>query len=301
MFEHLKKIKPIATAKIDPRLHDITVRQCLNHSGGWDRAVRGDAINWEPYICRAMNVRPPVTQLQFTSFTMGVPLDFAPGTNAIYSNIGYILLGEAIARVSGQTYERFVLEHVLKPMGIARLALHKPDGRYLVAESLRYLAGSLIALPALLLPMVNAAGGWSASVVDMARFLTNLDGSRGESVLTEKSRKAMIEAPPQPLKPRENGTYFGLGWDAVAVKDGQYSYFKDGSCQGMRHVYEAAAERRQLGTALQRQHGVRSAGHADRVGNRSRSSQADREFREVSGHRLVRGLRLIDCNFLFPR
>jgi hypothetical protein len=66
------------------------------------------------------------------------------------------------------------------------------------------------------------------------RFLSNLDGSRGESVLNEKSRKLMIEPPPLPLKPRADGSYFGLGWDkTVMIKQG-YGYFKDGSFQGMR-------------------------------------------------------------------
>jgi CubicO group peptidase (beta-lactamase class C family) len=81
---------------------------------------------------------------------------------------------------------------------------------------------------------VDAAGGWSASVVDMARFLTNLDGSRGEPVLNEKTRKLMLESPPRPIKPRPNGTYFGLGWDAVLVNGKGSTYFKDGSYQGMR-------------------------------------------------------------------
>ncbi|HKB36260.1 MAG TPA: hypothetical protein VKD72_07380, partial [Gemmataceae bacterium] len=71
-------------------------------------------------------------------------------------------------------------------------------------------------------------------VVDLARFLTNLDGSRGEPVLSEKTRQLMLEPPPRPLQPRENGTYFGLGWDSVLVKDRTFGYFKDGSYQGMR-------------------------------------------------------------------
>ena len=33
---------------------------------------------------------------------------------------------------------------------------------------------------------------------------------------------------------RDNGTWFGLGWDSVFVKDDAFGYFKDGSYQGMR-------------------------------------------------------------------
>jgi len=44
----------------------------------------------------------------------------------------------------------------------------------------------------------------------------------------------MLDAPPKPLLPRQNGTYFGLGWDSVLVKGKAFGYFKDGSYQGMR-------------------------------------------------------------------
>jgi hypothetical protein len=70
--------------------------------------------------------------------------------------------------------------------------------------------------------------------VDVARFLTNLDGSRGQSVLNEKTRALMIEAPPAPLKVPASGIFMGVGWDSVNLKDKSYTAFKDGSYQGMR-------------------------------------------------------------------
>jgi CubicO group peptidase (beta-lactamase class C family) len=234
VFDKLKHIRPPTGARVDPRLRTVTVRQCLNHSGGWDRMVAGDPINWEPQICRAFRVRPPLSAVQLISFIMSQPLNFNPGTDAKYSNSGYILLGEVIAKVSGQPYDRFVAENVLKPMGITRTAMTGFDGKYLAGEALRYLAGTLYALPALVMPMLNATGGWSASVVDLVRFHTNLDGSRGEPVLSEKMRKVMLEPPPAPIKPRSDGSYFGLGWDGVVLKDGTFSYYKEGSYQGMR-------------------------------------------------------------------
>lgn len=234
VFDLLAHIKPPTGSRIDPRLRTVNVRQCLNHSGGWDRAVHGDPVNWEPQICRAYKTRPPLSPSQFVSFAWSLLLNFDPGTDAKYSNIGYIILGEIVAKVSGQSYDRFVIENVLKPMDIKSLGLHAFDGKYFVGEALRYLAGSFIPLPPMQMPMVNAAGGWAGSVVDMARFLTNLDGSRGQPVLAEKTRQMMIETPVEPLKPRANGTWFGLGWDSVVRPEKTFGYFKDGSYQGMR-------------------------------------------------------------------
>src|SRR5262249_18743651 len=200
-----------------------------NRSGGWDRGLRGDPVNGEPQICRALRVRPPLSAPQFIAFAMTLPLDFQPGADTKYSNVGYIMLGEIVARVAKQSYQRFVQDNVLKPMGITRVELHRTDGVYLAGEALRYLPGTLIPLPALRMPMVDATGGWSGSVVDMLRFLTNLDGSRGKPVLTEKSRELMLASPPKPLRPRENGTYTGLGWDSVFAEGKSHGYFKDGS------------------------------------------------------------------------
>jgi CubicO group peptidase (beta-lactamase class C family) len=233
VFDILKVQAP-AGATVDPRLRTITVRQCLNHSGGWDRNVRGDPINWEPQICRAMQVRAPLTPRQFLTFAVTLPLDFDPGTLARYSNVGYVALGEVVAAIAGQAYQRFVSEQVLRPMGITRAALHGTDGKYLAREAIRHLTGSLIPLPPMLLPMVNATGGWSASVIDMVRFLTNLEGSRGTPVLNEQTRRLMIEPPPAPLKVPASGSYVGLGWDSVIVQDKAYTVYKEGSYQGMR-------------------------------------------------------------------
>lgn len=234
VFDIVKDIRAPRGARVDPRIGDITVRHCLNHSCGWDRDTQGDPMNWEPQISRAFRVRPPLSARQLLEFSMSIPLVFAPGTDAKYCNIGYVILGEVITRVSGIPYERFVLENILRPMGIRRIRMHARDGRYLLGEALRYLAGSFIPLPAMRLPMADSAGGWSASVVDMARFLTNLDGSRGEPVLSAKSFRQMLEPPPPPIKPRENGIYFGLGWDAVQVQGKAVTYFKNGSWQGIR-------------------------------------------------------------------
>lgn len=50
-----------------------------------------------------------------------------PGTEFSYSNDGYALLGAIIERVSGQTYESFVKEHVLDPAGMKHTAFLTED------------------------------------------------------------------------------------------------------------------------------------------------------------------------------
>jgi CubicO group peptidase (beta-lactamase class C family) len=44
----------------------------------------------------------------------------APGAYRHYSNLGFALLGEVVARVSGMEYERYVDERVIEPLGLRR-------------------------------------------------------------------------------------------------------------------------------------------------------------------------------------
>jgi N-acyl-D-amino-acid deacylase len=236
-FKLLAHIKPLPGARPDRRLQNVTVRHLLTHSGGWDAMKSGDPVNWTTEMQVRRGDRAPVPAPYLIAFTMGVPLDFDPGTDTRYSNFGYIVLGEVVAKVSGRTYEKYVRDNVLTPLGLANVRLHPLGGKYFKNEARRYLAGQgeEHELPAWQQKYSDAAGGWTASAVDLAKFLTALDGSRGKPLLNEKTFRLMIAPPAPPLKPREDGTFVGLGWDSVLVTDKkEYALFKDGSWFGMR-------------------------------------------------------------------
>jgi len=43
---------------------------------------------------------------------------FQPGEQWAYTNLGYIVLGYLLERISGQTYEEFVHDNLFKPLGM---------------------------------------------------------------------------------------------------------------------------------------------------------------------------------------
>ena len=47
-------------------------------------------------MARRLGARPPLTAEQFMQYVLTLPLDFDPGTDAQYSNIGYGVLGLVI-------------------------------------------------------------------------------------------------------------------------------------------------------------------------------------------------------------
>jgi CubicO group peptidase (beta-lactamase class C family) len=46
-------------------------------------------------------------------------LKFEPGAQAVYSNLNYMVLGAVIEAVSGESYESYITEHILQPLGMS--------------------------------------------------------------------------------------------------------------------------------------------------------------------------------------
>src|SRR5687768_197388 len=92
-----------------PELHDfghtITVDHLLTHTSG----IR----DWVPLLNWASG-DPEVMSLLLRQRT----LNFVPGTEWSYSNSGYVLLPEIVARVSGMTFPEFLHKRVLDPLGM---------------------------------------------------------------------------------------------------------------------------------------------------------------------------------------
>jgi hypothetical protein len=74
--------------------------------------------------------------------------------------------------------------------------------------------------------------------MDMAKFLTAVDGSRGQPFLSPAIHEEMLGPLPPPLRPRANGTHFGLGWDTAVRERGGFRYSKNGGVAGIRTFIE---------------------------------------------------------------
>ena len=55
---------------------------------------------------------------QTSWFLMTGLCNFQPGEQWAYTNLGYIVLGYLLERISGQTYEEFVQENIFRPLGM---------------------------------------------------------------------------------------------------------------------------------------------------------------------------------------
>jgi CubicO group peptidase (beta-lactamase class C family) len=102
----------------DPRIDTVTVRQCVEHTGGWDRGISKFDPEFEGRtIARKMNLAR-ATKWDVAKYMYGEPLQANPGAKDVYSNFGYVLLGLVVEKVTGQTFYNFVNQKVLTPLGI---------------------------------------------------------------------------------------------------------------------------------------------------------------------------------------
>jgi CubicO group peptidase (beta-lactamase class C family) len=93
----VKKYLPDAPASWDK----ITIYHLLTHTSG----ISDDAAKYEP---------GPPEKLVFRD----VPLNFQPGEQWAYTDLGYMVLGYLLERITGQTYEEFVRQNIFSPLGM---------------------------------------------------------------------------------------------------------------------------------------------------------------------------------------
>lgn len=215
----------------DPRLASITIRQLLQHTGGWDRDKSFDAMFESVRFAKALGVPPPAGPEHVIRCMFGQPLDFEPGERYAYSNFGYCLLGRVIEKLSGESYESYVRQHVLSPVGIKemRIGHTRPEGRAVPHEVRYYDAGEdgsvfagdldrTVAWPYGVwnLEAMDSHGGWIASAPDLARFAAAFDDPERCPLLKAETIREMWQRPPGKAALDESGqlkpSYYGLGW-----------------------------------------------------------------------------------------
>ena len=243
-FAFLDDLPPPDGQTEDPRLAEITIRDLLQHSGGWDiNALGYDPVFNAVNIAIAMGVPPPAEAETVVRYMRGQPLSFDPGTEYAYSNLGYSILGLIVERVTGQDYEDFVLS-VLDGTGIHQTEL----GRTLLEDRLpgevRYYYHGGQTAPSVFPPHdpvpwpyggfylegIGAAGGWVSSAPDLLRFMEAIDGRPGRpDVLLPETIQAMTARPDVPTW--EGTTYwYGLGLLVNTFNN----WWHDGSLPGTR-------------------------------------------------------------------
>jgi len=242
-----------ADTPTDERWRAITIADLLHHRGGWDRNKSFDPM-FEPFrIGRALRLgRPPDTR-DIIRYMLDQPLQFDPGRRFAYSNFGYCVLGRVIEDVTGQTYDAYVREHVLSPIGIRGMRLGRtlPTDRF--KGEVSYNARSEKPMPAVVgarpgrfvsppdggfhMEVLDAHGGWAGSATDLVRFAAAFDDHERCKLLGAPHVHAMISPHNRYNAGDDTGDpdadFYGGGWFVRRTDDnGDSDWWHSGGLQG---------------------------------------------------------------------
>lgn len=176
----------------------ITIRHLLSHFSGLPGGAEALPL-WERAQPRtlqqiASNVRP----------------ENAAGKQYLYSNIGYAFAGLLVEKVSGQSYQRYVVENILKPVGVISSGPVNPTPEMIEQLALPYRTDDGRSVPERLHRLdVFPAGEIYLSAPDMGRILlTHLNEGKhdGDTILS----KANIEEMRTPQFGGSDGLDFGI-------------------------------------------------------------------------------------------
>ena len=133
-----------------------------------------------------------------------------------YSNLGYGVLGELLARVRGRAWADVVRDEVLLPLGMTRTT-PRPDGRAAQGWAVHPWADALLPEPEEDAGAMAAAGQLWATLTDLGRFAAFLLGDTAD-VLSPDTLEEM--ATPAGVDPSATGwSAYGLGLQVVRVGD----------------------------------------------------------------------------------
>lgn len=219
----------------------VTIRHLLNHSSGIPDAGVFSLMKWIHH-----DNEPSLDQTAFTASVWPdyANLQFEPGEDTSYSNIGYMLLGAVIEKVSGQSYREYIRQHLLKP-----LKMEHTDFVYTDAMEPYEAAGAHPAY-SLMTPLLYATIGsyiretsnghlWLervytdqepstallGSTEDAARLMRaylNKGELEGQRILSESAIEAMTNTS-HVAEADDDGAYFfrqGIGWQVFQEKSG---------------------------------------------------------------------------------
>jgi D-alanyl-D-alanine carboxypeptidase len=187
---------PVSTylAGTPPAWQAITVRHLLTHTAGLVRESPG----FDPMKAQA--------DADLVRATYEVPLLFTPGTQWAYSNTGYYVLAEIMARVAGKPWQEFLHERVFKPAGMTRTmptnVMPTLPNRAIgyTGRNNQQLAEDWVAL--------RPSGAFVSTLQDIAKWDALLYTNR---ILSDATRRQMWTT----VRLTDGTTYpYGFGWHA---------------------------------------------------------------------------------------
>lgn len=153
--------------------------------------------------------------------------DYAPGSKYVYCNLGYNTLGTILEKVSGERFDKYIVDHILKPIGVyggyevnsldsakfVKIYQYQPkDSSYIWSEAAyaprtQEIANYKFGYST---PVLSPTGGMKISAQDLAKVMMmhmNL-GKSGHKQIISKSSAELMQSPI--VKTDEGDDHYGF-------------------------------------------------------------------------------------------
>ena len=225
-------------ARLSEPEHAITIRDLLTHTAGMTDAAPAAIGDYQ----HAMNVPLDEVVRQLAKER----LLFQPGTAWSYSSAGIEILGRIIEVCSGQKYEDFIAQRILRPLGM-KDSLFYPPADKIDRIAMVYVSkdGNLVRAPGTILggdPAKHRAGsvfpapGWglystAEGLLHLYRMMLNGGFYEGHRYLSPFSVHLMTEPHTSGIRPVGwmRGADYGLAWEVVTEPMGELAGHTVGS------------------------------------------------------------------------
>jgi D-alanyl-D-alanine carboxypeptidase len=206
----------------------VTVRQLLAHTSGLPSPVLPDGLDWQ---LEHRYDRWTPEQIVRTALTN--PTEYTPGTAQRYTNMGYIVAGILIERVTGRSYAEQMRHRIFRPLGLhdtyapgVATGIRGPHVRgYQQVD--RAGRSDLVDATRWSQTFTPASGDLISTVADLDRFAAALFDGR----LLAPAQQRELLTPPWVGAGYSNG-----GLSSIRLPDGRVFWGKSGA----RYGYQAA-------------------------------------------------------------
>lgn len=194
----------------DKRWAHVTLRQLLSHGAG----VIRDGLDKDYWAL----ARPFPDEDRFVREMKETGLILDNNTKMKYTNYGYTLLGMVIEAVSGQPYNDYVLDHVVRPLGLThtfpeyRPELEQPRAEELVTGYARRDPDNRLPIDHMSTEAMSPATGFCSTSEELCAYFTAQMVGSGK-LLRDESKKEMQKAAWPHLTPGQpRNQEYGLGF-----------------------------------------------------------------------------------------
>ena len=212
----------------------ISLRLMLNHQAGIPQYTTPQR--------QALDLTHDYSDTELIQLAIRLPLDFEPGTDVSYSDVGYVLLGFVINRVAGEFYGDFLQQRIFKPLRMDRTRIIS-DADIVPGRASGYelrdddsLRNQTPVSPAL---NRTADGSLYSTVIDLMKWNRALDG---DGVLPHGKLERMWS-----VDAHRNGQaplyHYGYGWENNHI-NGKRVVEYDGNWQGFQAVMSRYTDER---------------------------------------------------------